>query len=199
MHSMPLMPMEMLNGLLTTNTKKRRETNMSNNKYYRELIIEDAPLMFRNFSGKPGKFNKEGDRNFCVKIDTELADELAGEGWNVKQLTPRSQDDDPVPYLQIKVNYNGPRPPKVYMIVNGQKTLLDADTVNTIDFADIKQADLVISSSNWEVQGKCGVAGYLKTAYITLNIDALAEKYMDIPDSAVGKSNIPTDDEYPWE
>ena len=67
------------------------------------LQIDDARIIFRNFSGEPSKFNRAGDRNFAVVIpEQDIADALINDGWNVKIKPPREEGDTPFMYLPEK-------------------------------------------------------------------------------------------------
>ena len=79
------------------------------------LQIDDARIIYRNFSGEGSKFNREGDRNFSLIIDDPaIADELVAQGWNVKIKQPREEGDDPFITLPIKVKFND-RGPNIYL------------------------------------------------------------------------------------
>jgi len=147
------------------------------------VLIEGARLIFRNFAGKEGPMNAEGDRNFCVLLDDEVANNLRRDGWNVKELRPREDGEQPQPYLQISIGRKG-RPARVVMITSRGRTDLTNDEIEILDWADYENVDLIFHPYNWEVGGKSGVKAYLKSLYVTIREDELDLKYNDVPDAA---------------
>ena len=144
------------------------------------IVIENARLLFKNFSGVESKFNPIGRRNFCVVLDEKAACDLVEDGWNVKYLQPREEGDNPIPYLQVTLSYNN-YPPKVVLISNGTKTMVDESSVNMLDWAEMENVDLIIRPYNYDVGGKSGVKACVKSMYITLVDDEFDSKYSEVP------------------
>lgn len=138
--------------------------------------VENAEIIYRNFEGKEGPYNRKGDRTFAVVLDPDVAEELAADGWLVKLREAREEGDDPRPYIQVAVNFNN-IPPLVMMITSKGRTRLDGSTIEVLDWADIAVVDLICQAYDWEVGGKKGRKAYLKTMFVTINEDELEQKY----------------------
>ncbi len=138
------------------------------------LQIDDARIIYRNFSGEGSKFNREGDRNFSVIIDDPaLADELIAQGWNVKIREPREEGDDPFIHLPIKVKFND-RGPRVYLVTGNRQNELDEESVSILDNIDIIGVDLDVRPYDWEVNGKTGRTAYLHSMRVIQEVDRFA-------------------------
>jgi len=157
--------------------KKERGTKMAYNNI-KNLVIEDAKIIFRNFSGKESTYNRAGDRNFCAIIDDEeMAKNLIDDGWNIHQFKEREDGETPDHYIQVAVNFNN-IPPSINLVKSsGTMTSIDESSIRELDYAEIKSVDLIIRPYSWEVNGKTGVKAYLKTMYVTIEEDQFASKY----------------------
>lgn len=143
------------------------------------LQIDDARIVYRNFSGLGSKYNREGDRNFAVVIDDEaIADSLVAEGWNVKIKPPREDGDSPFMYLPVKVKFND-RGPNVYLATGNRMTKLDEESISCLDDVDILSVDLDIRPYDWEVNGKEGRTAYLQSIKVTQELDRFAGVYTE--------------------
>lgn len=157
------------------------------------LYIENAEIMrgsFRNFSGeKTGRYDQPGKRYFHVVIeDPEIADELTNDGWAVHILAPRDPQDDPVHFLKISVKPNSTYfRCDCYSVANGNTTLLNEQTLKTLDGADIQFADLDIRPYEYEAGN---ISAQLEEGYFNIASSRFASKYGQSPK---------TDDDYvPW-
>lgn len=138
------------------------------------LMIDDARIVYRNFSGTGSRYNREGDRNFAVVIpDQEIADALIENGWNVKIKPPREEGDSPFMYMPVKVKFND-RGPNVYLVTGKRMNRLDEESVSCLDDVDIQSVDMDIRPYDWEVNGRSGRSAYLQSIKVTQRIDRFA-------------------------
>lgn len=142
------------------------------------LQIDDAKIVYRNFSGEGSKFNRDGDRNFAVIIETdEQAEALREAGWNVKVKPPRDADDSPFRYLPVKVKFND-NGPSVYLKTGNRVNRLDEESISCLDNVEILGVDLDIRPYDWgPINDKYGRTAYLQSIHVTQRIDRFAERY----------------------
>lgn len=138
------------------------------------ITLEGARLIFRNFAGNPDDYNKQGGlRTTGVLIPNDLAEEMKEEGWNIKYLKPRDPQDEPQAFLTVKCKF-GKIKPTIYICTAHGKTLLDEDSVESIDYAEIRDVDIVIRP--YEYEPGC-ISAYIKTMYVNIVEDVFADKY----------------------
>lgn len=149
------------------------------------LQIDDATIIWRNFEGREGQYNRPGDRNFNLLIDDEkIAEDLQndvneyGVGWNIKIKPPREEGDMAFMHLPVKVKFND-RGPNVYLISNGNKRRLDEDAVGLLDHIDILTVNLDIRPYDSEVNGKPYRTAYLQSIEVVQDVDRFAEDYAE--------------------
>jgi hypothetical protein len=148
------------------------------------VTIENARIIFRNFAGVEGQYNRAGDRNFCVLLDEDVAKMLDKDGWNIKALRGREDGDPDQPYIMVTVSFKG-KPPLITMITSKGRTLLGESEIEILDWADLKTVDLILRPYNWNVADKTGVKAYLKTLFVTINEDELELKYANMKDDEI--------------
>lgn len=150
------------------------------------ITFEDARILWQNFRGLEKTYNAEGERNFNLVIDKDLAEQMADDGWNVKCKLPREEGDEPLCHMEVKVSFKGRFPPRIVLINSGGQTDLDEETVGLLDQIRYSRIDLIINPSEWDVNGKRGIKAYLKSIYVTQDEDVLEAKYnlMDGPEQS---------------
>jgi len=146
-----------------------------------EFTVEDAPILYRNFAGAKTNNNALGSRNFCVVLPEEDALIMERDGWNIKRREPREEGDDVVYYLQIKINFDSSKPPRITLISSAGQTPITVDTIAALDQYDIKSVDVRAVAYSWEGTLGSGISAYLVNMYVVIDEDVLDLKYADVP------------------
>lgn len=162
---------------------------MPGEKALKPVVMEGMRIVFRNFAGKEGQYNRAGDRNFGVILPNDTAEAMLADGWNVKYLKPREEDEEPeeTPWLPVSVNFDKGKPPTIMLITSRGKRKVDEDTVEQLDWVEIAlddeghpKCDLIVRPYTWEVSGRTGIKAYLQSMFITIVEDELQQKYADM-------------------
>lgn len=145
----------------------------------RSVTIENFRMLYRNFSGKPSRYNKEGQQNFCAVITEEEAVQFDEIGFNVKRTKPRDDELQGSPYIKVNVNFNSNPPPRVVIVSQRGKTDLDENSVSILDWSEIQSADVTINPYfHPDNNGRC--TAYLSRLFVQVIEDELEIKYADI-------------------
>lgn len=154
------------------------------------MIIEDANIGFLNFRGAEGKYNEAGKRSFSVFLSDEDAAVAREQGWNVKTKLA-SEDRDGYNYINVAVNLEGRRPPKIVQVIpelGNKRVIYDPqegiELINAMDTLIYKRVRLSLTPYVWNVRDQTGVKAYLKTMYFEAELDDFEQAFGDpeLPD-----------------
>lgn len=153
------------------------------------LEINDARIIWKNFSGRGDRFNREGDRNFHLVIPTQEDCDLLlndknqyGDSWNVKIKPPREEGDVPFMHMLVKLKYKDGRGPNVYLMSGNKQVPLNEDTIKCLDDIDILSVDMDIRPYDDELpNGTTFRTAYLSAMRVYQRVDRFAaeEGYLD--------------------
>ena len=156
------------------------------------ITIKNAEFAFPpDFTGTVDDFNPHGDKTFDIRIpDEETYLSLKEDGWNVKQWPKNPEpDQDPVYYLNVKVNYRGNKLDPVIWKINAddpkKKQLMTDDSVHILDtyYDDGSITDVMVTIRPREydptpLRPQGGIKAYCKKLVVFYkpdDIDALLE------------------------
>ena len=148
---------------------------MSDKKVTEKITLEHVKIIFKNFAGEEGRFNRKGARNFKVVLTKEQAEKLEDKGWYVQW--PKEGHEDKNPLIKVSINFKSTVKPKVIMVTGKNKTVLDEESVSVLDSAEIDNADLICNPYNWDTNGEFGASAYLSVGYFNCIEDEFYGKY----------------------
>ena len=144
----------------------------------RLLNIENARIIWSNFSGEATKYTRPGEQYFTLVIPTvEMYEALMadvndyGVPWNVKFSEPRTEDEEPFIRMKVKVKFND-YGPKVYLQSGEKTTELDEQTIACLDRIPMSNVDMYIRPFDGEANGQPFRAAYLQTMHVTQDLYA---------------------------
>lgn len=142
------------------------------------LKIDDARIIYRDFSGDKTKFSN-GKRSFSVLIDDpHIADLLEENGYTVKRPVNDADDGRELPmHMKVKVKYNA-NGPDIYLVTNGVMTKVPEERVADLDRIRIISADMDIRAYDGEYAGKPFRSAYLNSMRVYQQVDRFMEEYL---------------------
>lgn len=141
----------------------------------RKILLDNAAIDFRNFSGAPDDFNRNGERKFTVLIyDEEIANALINEGANVKWKEAKERWE-----LEVKVSYKFFEP-AVYLVSGRTRKKLNENNIGMLDRIDIEDVSMDITlGKEWSVAGKTARTAYLDKIKVVQEINRFEAEFAE--------------------
>ena len=142
--------------------------------------IDDCNIIFRNFEGRKDRYNMQGKRNFCLKIDNpEDAEALIKDGWNVRIKPANIEGEAPKMHLPVNVNFND-RGPNIWLNTGVARRKMREDEVHRLDFISILSVNMDIAPHRYmKDDGSWGKTAYLRGMEIFQDVDRFDDAYAE--------------------
>lgn len=156
------------------------------------LKIENAKILYKNFSGRETAVNRKGSRNFFVRIDGRKANKLKKQGWNIKctdfkvKTKGNTSKNKKVWFLPVSIKeniYDIEKEPKIYMQIKGDKDgmVVDETNIKLLDYCDFSYAYIEVYPYKLSLpNGTSGTKAYLKSGLFSLNPYVNAHKILSL-------------------
>lgn len=150
--------------------------------------IQDRNIRIRTFKNVPGDqitwrhmeldpngMYNTGNRYFAIRLDDDLANELADEGWNVIWRNVNRNEEEPEllkGFLKVFIKYGTRFPVDIYLVnANRQsKTLLNEEDLDNLhmDTKSIESIDVMVRPYYWTYGDQHGVKAQVQAMNILL-------------------------------
>ena len=155
------------------------------------FVVDNAKIIWTNFSGTETPFNRKGKRNFVWVIpDGELAQQLAALGFNIKHRSVRDgYDGEEFDHLRIDISYetDDGRPigeinkewvPEVYLVNDDDYFIpINEDGIGEFDTKIITYALFEFRKYDWTYGGKSGTSAKLKRIFLKVKQDPIMARF----------------------
>lgn len=126
------------------------------------IEISSAKILWKNFTGELGFYNKEGSRNFCLLLsDDASVNFFKQNGYSVAVKPSGVEVGEFIRYLKVKLKFNDGEP-TIILKSNNKTIRVDENLVSVLDSIKIKSVDMSIKPYHWELpNGENGQIAYL--------------------------------------
>jgi hypothetical protein len=138
------------------------------------VTILQATIFSKNFAGRPGQYNKEGARNFCLNLDEATAMEMTNAGWPVR-CKPTDEGGQRC-FIPVNLRFDV-FPPNISVISQGIETPYSESTIQLVDRLDVEYVDVMLRPYAWEYGLKTGIKAYVKTMAVYARPDPILGKF----------------------
>lgn len=165
------------------------------------VTIRETEFIFRtNFRGEVSEYNRNGNKEFNIVLDPDLASAMKKDGWNVKKTKVREEGDTPISYLPVRVNFDSFYPPRVWLVNadTGARTMLDNDTIGQLDYLskdEITKVNIVVNPSHYDNHVGKGIKAYCQSMMVYFLPDPFEAEYQE----EFGSNGPTEEDDVPFE